>query len=269
GKILVKELPEGAVSQSKDIVVIDVKKEKAVADLPLIIDLSVDMGPKFQLVALGLDSFIDGRLLIKKKVEKDLSINGELQFVDGSYRSLGQELLLRKSRVVFHGAPDTPYLTIEAIRDPDKVEDNVIAGVRVIGTPDEMELAIFSEPAMAQQEALSYLTRGQSLNSSSDSSTMANMLIDIAAGQSGGLMSSIGEEVGIKDLSLSSSGSGDEQSVGLRGEIAPGVEMSYGVGVFDSFSIFALRYELFERFYIEASTSVSQAVDAYYEWNWD
>ncbi|WP_169337488.1 translocation/assembly module TamB domain-containing protein [Psychromonas hadalis] len=269
GKIIVKELPTGAISQSKDIVVIDIEKEEVAPNLPLVIDLSVDTGKNFQIVALGLDTFIEGKLRIKKRLNKDLTINGELNFVDGSYRSLGQQLILQKSRVVFQGAPESPYLKIEAIRDPSKVEDNVIAGVRVTGTPDALELVIFSEPAMAQQEALSYLTRGQSLNSSSDSSTMANMLIDIAAGQSGGLMSSIGEEVGIKDLSLSSSGTGDEQSVGVRGEIAPGVEISYGVGVFDNFSIFAIRYEMFEQFYIEASSGLNQAIDAYYEWDWD
>lgn len=269
GKVVVEELPAGAILQSKDIVVIDIEKENVAPDLPVIIDLTVDMGKDFQLVALGLDSFINGNLLIKKALMKDLTINGELNFVDGSYRSLGQQLVLQKSRVVFQGAPESPYLSIEAIRDTSKIEDNVIAGVRVTGTPDELTLVIFSEPAMAQQEALSYLTRGQSLDSSSDNSTMANILIDIAAGQSGGLMSTIGEGVGIKDLSISSSGTGDEQSVGVRGEIAPGVELSYGVGVFDSFTIFALRYEIFERFYIEASSSINQAVDAYYEWDWD
>jgi translocation and assembly module TamB len=269
GKIVIKELPAGAISQSKDIIVVDVKKENTAADLPFIIDLSLDMGNNFQLVALGLDSFIDGKLLIRKRLQKDLTINGELNFVDGSYRSLGQQLVLQNSRIIFQGSPSSPYLTVEAIRDPDKIEDSVIAGVRVTGTPDELELVIFSEPAMSQQEALSYLTRGQSLDSSSDNSTMANMLIDIAAGQSSGLMSSIGEGVGIKDLSLSSSGTGDEQSVGVRGEIAPGVEISYGVGVFDSFSIFAIRYEMFERFYVEASSGINQAVDAYYEWDWD
>ncbi|PKG37671.1 translocation/assembly module TamB domain-containing protein [Psychromonas sp. Urea-02u-13] len=269
GKVVVKELPAGAISQSKDIIVVDVEKEKVAPDLPIIIDLSLDMGNDFQLVALGLDSFIEGKLLIKKPLAKDLSINGELSFVDGSYRSLGQQLVLQKSRVIFQGAPDSPYLTLEAIRDPNKIQDSVIAGVRVTGTPDELELVIFSEPAMSQQEALSYLTRGHSLDSSSESSTMANMLIDIAAGQSDGLMSTIGEGVGIKDLSLSSSGTGEEQSVGVRGEIAPGVEISYGVGVFDSFSIFAIRYEMFERFYIEASSGIDQAVDAYYEWDWD
>lgn len=269
GKIVVKELPAGAVSQSKDIIVIDVEKENIAPDVPIIINLSVDMGDDFQVVALGLDTFINGKLLIKKELTKDLTINGELKFVDGSYRSLGQQLVLQNSRVTFQGAPEAPYLKIEAIRDPSKIEDSVVAGVRVTGTPDELELVIFSEPAMAQQEALSYLTRGQSLNNSNDSSTMANMLIDVAAGQSGGVMSTIGEEVGIKDLSISSSGTGDDQSVGVSGEIAPGVEISYGVGVFDSFSIFAIRYEMFERFYIEASSGIDQAIDAYYEWDWD
>lgn len=269
GKIVVKDLPAGAVSQSKDIVIIDVEKQDSSADLPIIIDLFVDMGERFQVVALGLDSFITGKLLIKKPLKSELSINGKLSFVEGSYRSLGQQLILQESSIRFSGPPESPYLTIEAIRDPNKVKNDVTAGVRVTGTPDALQLVIFSEPAMAQQEALSYITRGQSLGSTSgSSSTIANLLVDIATGQSGGLMSSIGEGIGIKDLSLSSSGTGDEQSVGVRGEIAPGIEVSYGVGVFDSFSILAIRYEMFERFYLEASSGIDQAVDVYYEWDW-
>ena len=269
GKIVVKDLPAGAISESKDIIVIDVEKEEVASELPIILDLGVDMGDSFQLVAVGLDTFIEGNLLIKKQIEKDLTINGVLQLNDGSYRALGQQLVLQESRIVFQGSPEEPYLQIEAIRDSSKIEDDVTAGVRVTGTPEELELVIFSDPAMAQQEALSYLTRGKGLDGSSDGSTMANMLIDLAAGQSGGIMSTIGEEIGIKDLSLESSGSGDDQSVGIRGEIAPGVEVSYGVGVFDSFSILSLRYEILERLYIEASSGVYQAIDAYYEWDWD
>jgi translocation and assembly module TamB len=39
----------------------------------------------------------------------------------------------------------------------------VIAGVRVTGSADEPKAEIFSDPAMSQQEALSYLLRGQGL----------------------------------------------------------------------------------------------------------
>jgi len=269
GKVVVAELPAGAVSQSADIVVIDVETDNTQQALPIVIDLEVDTGSDLQIVALGLDTFMEGKLSIQQPLHRDLSINGVLDLSEGSYRSMGQQLVLQDSRIIFQGSPEAPYLQIEAIRDPSEVEDDVVAGVRVTGLPDELELIIFSEPAMAQQEALSYLTRGQAIGSASESGTMANMLIDLAAGQSGGLMSTIGEEVGIKDLALESSGSGDEQSVGISGEVAPGVELSYGVGVFESFSIISLRYELFERFYVEASSGIYQAVDAYYEWDWD
>jgi autotransporter translocation and assembly factor TamB len=45
----------------------------------------------------------------------------------------------------------------------------VIAGVRVTGSADEPKAEIFSDPAMSQQEALSYLLRGQGLDSGQSS----------------------------------------------------------------------------------------------------
>ncbi|MDN2662194.1 translocation/assembly module TamB domain-containing protein [Psychromonas sp. 14N.309.X.WAT.B.A12] len=272
GKITVKELPEGAVSTSSDVIVVDAEETTDSADLPMKLNVKVSMGDKLRIQALGLDSLIKGDLLVRKELTKELTVNGELTFSEGSYRAFSQELVLQNSRVVFQGLADAPYLNIEAIRDPSDIEDNVTAGVRVTGTPDGIQLTIFSDPSMSQQNALSYITRGYSIESASgDDSTsqLAAILIDLGAGQTDGVMNNIGESVGIKDLSLASSGQGSEQSVGLKGTIAPGVEVSYGVGVFDSFTIFAIRYELFKQFYIEASSGLSQAVDAYYEWDWD
>ena len=272
GKITVKELPEGAVSVSSDVIVVDAEETTDSADLPMKLNIKVSMGDKLRIQALGLDSIINGDLLVRKELTKELTVNGELSFSEGSYRAFSQELVLQNSRVIFQGLADSPYLNIEAIRDPSDIDDNVTAGVRVTGTPDEIQLTIFSDPSMSQQNALSYITRGYSIESASgDDSTsqLAAILIDLGAGQTDGVMNNIGESVGIKDLSLASSGQGSEQSVGLKGTIAPGVEVSYGVGVFDSFTIFAIRYELFKQFYIEASSGLSQAVDAYYEWDWD
>ncbi|KSB27406.1 hypothetical protein LFZ20_19685, partial [Salmonella enterica subsp. enterica serovar Johannesburg str. SA20025782] len=65
-------------------------------------------------------------------------------------------------------------------------EDDVIAGVRVTGTADEPKAEIFSDPAMPQAEALSYLLRGQGLDSNqSDSAAMTSMLIGLGVAQSG------------------------------------------------------------------------------------
>lgn len=272
GKITIKELPEGAVSVSKDVIVIDAKKKHDSTDIPVIMDIALSLGEQLHVKALGLDTFINGNLIIRKALLKKLRMNGEVTFENGTYTALAQQLILRKSRIIFQGPIDSPYLNIEAIRDPNKTEDNVTAGVRVTGTPDQLQLSIFSDPAMSQQNALSYITRGRSIENSSgdaNNSQLAALLIDIGAGQTEGLMNDIGNKVGISDLELASTGQGEDQSVGIKGTIAPGVELSYGVGVFDSFTIFAIRYELFKKFYIEASSGLYQAIDAYYEWDWD
>ncbi|MEL0629830.1 translocation/assembly module TamB domain-containing protein [Psychromonas aquatilis] len=270
GNITIKELAPGAVTVSNDIVVVDSEEITDTDNLPINIDLKVGLGEALRLKAIGLDTYVLGNLLVRQTPVKDLTVNGELSFSEGKYQALGQDLVLQNSRVIFQGEPGAPYLNIEAIRDTTSVEDNVTAGVRVTGTPDELKLVIFSDPSMSQQNALSYITTGQSIESSDGSNgQLASLLISLSAGQTDGMLNNIGDKLGIEDLSLDSSGQGDEQSVGLKGTIAPGVEVSYGVGVFDSFTIFAIRYELFKRFYVEASSGLYQAVDAYYEWDWD
>ena len=271
GKVKIKALPENAIVASKDVVVIDVKEETFSTMLPLKLNLTLDLGDQLKVEALGLKTHVRGTLQINKKKTKDLRLNGQLRFVSGSYRALGQRLMLRKSRVNFIGPADLPYISIEAIRDPDKIKDGVIAGVRVTGTPDNLKLVIFSEPSMSQQDALSYITTGKSIEESSGSSNsqIANLLVDLGGEQSSETLKNVGETVGISDLGLSSQGFGDEQSVGVSGYIAPDVQISYGVGIFDDFTIVALRYELFKNFYIEASNGLYQAIDAYYNFDWD
>lgn len=271
GKVTVKDLPEGAVVVSKDVIVIDVEQETISTMLPLKINLKLDLGHRLKIEAMGLKTRVRGVLIIKKQKTKDLKLNGELRLVSGSYRALGQHLVLRKSRINFIGPADSPYISLEAIRDPDRVDDGVIAGVRVTGTPDNLELVIFSEPSMSQQDALSYITTGKSVEDSSGSSNsqIASLLVDLGGEQSSETLKNFGDTVGISDLSLSSQGFGDEQSVGVSGYIAPDVQLSYGVGIFDDFTIVAVRYELFKNFYIEASNGLYQAIDAYYNFDWD
>ncbi|MGB5444237.1 MAG: translocation/assembly module TamB domain-containing protein [Psychromonas sp.] len=271
GKIVVKELPEGSVSNSKDVVVIDREVKSKASDLPMTMRVKVDLGRKLEIEAVGLDTTVIGNLLVRKRIGRDLTIHGDLTFEDGSYRAFGQQLVLQNSRIVFQGVPESPYISIEAVRDPDNIEDDVTAGVRVKGTPDQLEFVVFSDPSMSQQDALSYLTRGKSIASSTssteDDNQLTGMLIDFGAGQTEDFMGNIGDKVGITNFTLTSSGSGDTQSVGVSGYIAPNLELSYGVGVFDTFTVLSIRYELFERFYIEVSNGVEQAIDAYYEWD--
>jgi len=271
GEITIKELPEGAVTVSDDVVVVDHKVKKSSADLPIVMDLKVDLGDQLHINALGLDSYILGDLLIRKPLTKAITVNGELGFSEGTYQAFAQQLVIQNSRVIFQGPVDSPYISLEAIRDPNNIEDNVTAGVRVTGVPSQLELSLFSDTSLSQQNILSYITRGQAIkeNSSVSNNQIAAALLSFGTGRTEDLVNNLGAQVGINDLALATSGEGDEQSIGIKGTIAPGIELGYGVGVFDTFDVFSIRYKLFEKFYIEASSGLSQAVDAYYEWDWD
>lgn len=149
--------------------------------------------------------------------KQGLGLNGQINIPDGRFHAYGQDLIVRKGELLFSGPPDQPLLNIEAIRNPDATEDDVIAGVRVTGSADQPKAEIFSDPVMSQQEALSYLLRGQGLSSGqSDSAAMTSMLIGMGVAQSGQVVGKIGETFGVSNLALDTEGVGDSSRGGQR-----------------------------------------------------
>lgn len=162
--------------------------------------------------------------------------------------------------------PDQPYVNIEAIRNPEATEDDVTAGVRVTGLADEPKVEIFSDPAKSQQEALSYLLRGQGLGASgSDSDALTSALVGLGVAQSGQVVGKIGETFGVSNLALDTAGVGDSQQVQVSGYVLPGLQVKYGVGIFDSLATLTLRYRLMPKLYLEAVSGIDQALDVLYQ----
>ena len=121
---------------------------------------------------------------------------------------------------------------------------------------------MFSDPAKSQQEALSYLLRGQGLGSSgADGNAMTSMLIGMGVAQSGQLVGKIGEAFGVSNLALDTQGVGDSSQVVVSGYVLPGLQVKYGVGIFDSLATLTLRYRLMPKLYLEAVSGLDQALD--------
>lgn len=68
---------------------------------------------------------------------------------------------------------------------------------------------------------------------------------------------------------MNTSGTGDETKLSVSGYIAPGVQIRYGVGVFDSVSEVALRYQLLPKLYLEAVSSLNSELNLYYQFTLD
>ncbi|WP_437886820.1 autotransporter assembly complex protein TamB [Phytobacter sp. V91] len=267
-RITVHEVPESAVGTSSDEVMLDANLqpiESRSAGIPINSNLVVHVGNNVRLDAFGLKARLTGDLKVAQD-KQGLGLNGQINIPEGRYHAYGQDLIVRKGELLFSGPPDQPLLNIEAIRNPDSTENDVIAGVRITGTADEPRAEIFSDPAMSQQEALSYLLRGQGLGSGqSDGAAMTSALIGLGVAQSGQVVGKIGETFGVSNLALDTEGVGDSSQVVVSGYVLPGLQVKYGVGIFDSLATLTLRYRLMPKLYLEAVSGIDQALDLLYQ----
>lgn len=267
-RITVQELPESAVGVSSDEVMLDNQLkpiQPKTAGIPINSNLMIHVGNDVRLDAFGLKARLKGDLKVVQD-KNGLGLNGQIDIPSGRFHAYGQDLIVRKGQLMFSGPPDQPLLNIEAIRNPDSTEDDVTAGVRVTGLADAPKLEVFSDPAKSQQEALSYLLRGQGLGSSgADGNAMTSMLIGMGVAQSGQLVGKIGEAFGVSNLALDTQGVGDSSQVVVSGYVLPGLQVKYGVGIFDSLATLTLRYRLMPKLYLEAVSGLDQALDLLYQ----
>ncbi|ALR75166.1 autotransporter assembly complex protein TamB [[Enterobacter] lignolyticus] len=267
-RIVVHDVPESAVGVSSDVVMLD-KNLKPIhtqsAPIPINSNLTIHVGNNVRLEAFGLKARLTGDLKVAQD-KQGLGLNGQINIPEGRFHAYGQDLIVRKGILLFSGPPDQPLLNIEAIRNPDATENDVIAGVRVTGTADQPKAEIFSDPAMSQQEALSYLLRGQGLDSQQgDGAAMTSMLVGLGVAQSGQVVGKIGETFGVSNLALDTQGVGDSSQVVVSGYVLPGLQVKYGVGIFDSLATLTLRYRLMPKLYLEAVSGIDQALDLLYQ----
>ena len=279
-RIRIDSLPDSAEPVSEDEVILNgshkskeelIKREfaaKTKSGMDIRSDLRINIGKDVSLDAYGLKTNLDGLLSVKQD-RGNLGLFGQINLTKGRYASFGQDLLIRKGQINFSGQPSQPMLNIEAIRNPEAMEDSKItAGVRVIGTADRPDVTIFSEPSKPQDQALSYLLTGRSLESSGEAGSSGSIgaaLIGLGISKSGKLVGSIGEVFGIQDLNLGTSGVGDKSKVTVSGNITNRLQIKYGVGLFDGLAEVTLRYRLMPQLYFQSVSSTNQVFDLLYK----
>jgi len=271
-KIVIESLPESAVSPSRDIIIVDQQTQVVQSALLVSANLNVLIDPQQQknvrLNALDLKTALTGDLNLKVN-NQDISLSGKINLVEGEYKAYGQVLSIRRGEISFTGQPDLPNLDIQAIRNPLNTADNVIAGINVTGNSDAPTVSLFSDPAMDQAKQLSYLLTGQDYNKpgqTSDSNTqLVNALVSFGVGRSENGIGRIGQKLGVENLNIQAMGQGDNTQVQVSGRLSDKIEISYGLGVFDSVSEVKLKYQLIPQVYLEAVSGLNNALDIYYE----
>ncbi|MCJ2378308.1 translocation/assembly module TamB [Vibrio sp. ZSDZ34] len=269
-RILVEELPASAISVSKDQVLLKPDLSPIIEErtIPFNIETNINIriGNDFQLSAFGLKGGLRGGLNVSQK-DKGPFVQGEVNIVKGSYRSFGQDLIIEEGKILMTGPIDQPYVSIKAIRNPETTADDVKAGVKVTGLADEPVIEIFSDPVMPQANALSYLLRGQDIDGEAGGNALTTTLIGLSLAKSGKVVGEIGQAFGVQDLQLDTAGSGDDSQVTVSGYVLPGLQVKYGVGIFNSLGEFTVRYRIIEDFYVEAISGLYSTVLFLYQFD--
>lgn len=256
GEIEVRKLPPQAVSVSEDEVVVGEQKEEPALQA-LTMDVTVNVGEdEVSFSGFGVTGDLKGSL----RIGNNMDTRGSLRLVDGAFEAYGQELQLRRARLVFVGPVSQPYLEIEAIR---KV-GNVTAGIRLSGPATEPRTEIFSEPSMPENEALAYLVLGRPLRGGGDDGQLGQAALALGLAQTSELTRDIGEGLGIRDLQLETEGAGEAASVVASGYVSENLSVRYGVGVFEPITKVALRYDLGRYFFLEAASGLAASLDLFY-----
>lgn len=256
GKISIQQLPPQATGVSEDARVVG-RETPASAKPDLDLDLEILLGRRrLELDAFGLKADVKGRL----RVGHQLDTRGEVQLVNGTYQSWGQDLQLRRAWMNFSGPPELPFLDVEAVR----VTDQVVAGLRITGRADQPETEVFSEPAMSSEQALSYLLLGRPLRGEADDNAMTSAAISLGLRGISGVTQRLGDAFGVRDFHLETEGKGTETSVMASGYLNDRLSVRYGVGLYDEVTRFAVRYDLSRQLYVEAASALASSLDLFW-----
>jgi len=259
GDITIRQLPPSTVKVSDDTVIVGEQTAEGKPPMAMAMDIDVEVGrEKLAFSGFGLTANLKGRV----HIGDNMDTRGELNLADGRYRAYGQRLTIRRARLLFAGPIAQPYLDIEAIRQVD----DVTAGIRLTGNAEQPTATVFAEPAMSQEQALSYLVLGRPLgNTGEDNNMLAQAALGLGLAGSAGLTGGLATRLGIEDFQLDTEGSGDTTSVVASGNLTERLSLRYGVGVFEPANTIALRYKLSKKVYVEAASGVASSLDIFYK----
>ena len=270
GSLEPEVLPEGSVAVSADVVEVDYAGRVISEQLPfdVNIDVRILVEDKFSVRSSVLFATLGGELQVLQRPGQPLQLFGNLRIVGGELRAYQQQLKIRRGTFSFTGRPDNPTVNVRAERAISG--SNVTVGMQVRGTYDALVLEVFSEPAMSQGEAMSYLVRGRGQDASSGEDGTA-MALTLASGvlNRSTLISELNRIPGVNNVSFGAEGTEEDTAATVGGYIGDRIYLSYGVGVYEPINVLIARLYLSTRLWIEVVSRLENSVDLYYAFDID
>jgi translocation and assembly module TamB len=265
--IVVRELPESAVSPSRDAVVRDREAGTEEGGGSRVIggELAVTLGPNVRLRAFGLDTLLEGTVKVSQGEDGEAKGYGTVRLKEGKFGAYGKELIIERGTLGFAGPLDDPSVDIRATRHVDWEGRSVTAGILMSGTATRPESRVFSEPSMSEADALSYLISGRPMQSANanDRSAIAGAALSLGVQQTSPLTQALGGAIALDELGMQG-GTLDETEVVAGKQIGSDLYVRFAYGLFNRIGTVMARYKVGRNVSIEAGRGEEQTLDLIY-----
>ena len=262
--IQVREIPEGAVSPSDDVVVEGREREER-SRLGIDGDVVVALSDDIHVRAFGLDTHVSGELRLNVTDGREPTARGELELNEGSFQMYGQRLEIERGTMIFSGPLDNPVVNVRAVRKIEEVGENITVGINLTGEAQNITSTLFSEPAMSEAETLSYLMFGRPLNVSTaaDGTLLTDAAFGLGLRSAGLITNQIGQAVGLDEFEVTGNNQNTTELVAGK-QINSRLYARYAYGVFSRLGHLLIRYRLSESLSIELGVGEHQSMDILY-----
>jgi translocation and assembly module TamB len=272
--IRLKQIAESAVQPSPDTVVHG-RSQTTVQQAPplfMLDGLQVRLGDKVSFDGFGLKTRLTGGMKLSHTQadgQNTVSGVGLVQLEEGKFSAFGQKLDIERGSLIFAGDVTDPGLDVKASREISYEGSDITVGVLLSGTLSRILTRVFSEPAMGEMDALSYLTTGRPLSAAGagDQYSVASAAVSLGLNGALPVAQKLGSALTVDEIALDTTSTGSTAVV-VGERLGEDLYIRYSYGVFDSLGTIRVTYKIGRRLSIEATSGEEQALDLIYSVNW-
>ena len=258
--IALEQLPAQAVRPSSDAIVHGVVRTAPPRPLHMRADVRVTLGDDIRYNAAGLLTEVEGELGLHYESGLTPTATGSLRLA-GTYNAYGQTLELERGELLFTGPLDDPAVDVRAVREIGATT----VGVQLTGALKSPTTRIYSEPAMGEADALSYLLLGRPLSGTGEQETATLESAAVAMGLQQALpaVQRIGTTLGLDELSIQTTDA-DTGAVTAGKYLSSRLYVRYSYGLFTRIGGLLVRFSFNDRLSVEARSGDEDSVDLLY-----
>jgi translocation and assembly module TamB len=265
-QVRLNTLPQSVPSPSEDVVVVGRDRDSEVDAQQLRVNVDVVLGEDVTLKALGITAELQGSLRARLDAQGRTTLRGTLDVTGGVLSAQGQTLAIESGTVVYNGPVSRPYIDIRAVRIIDDVTPEVKVGLHIRGDADNLTSSVFSEPPMAEARALGFLILGRDIeqeSSEGDGGQLMAAAINLGLSRAKGLTSELMRMTGLDELSASAEAQ-DSFDIIAGKRVTDDLYVRYTYNTLSALGTFLVRYELSDRWSLEAQSGEQSAMDLMY-----